>query len=146
MKRIESAQIELQIAPLIDVCFLLLFFFMATAVPNKKEGQVEIPIPHAGSTDEVFPPIEEQHLKILDNGQVLWNEAQVDGPDSAELPSLSEGLKRLKAISERSSSTVPVIIEAGDKSPYQRFIDVIVACQKSGITAVTLSSEDTDSL
>ena len=146
MKRIEAAQIELQIAPLIDVCFLLLFFFMATAVPNKKEGKVEIPVPQVGSTDESFPSIEEQHLKILNNGQVLWNEAQVDGPDSAELPSLSEGLKRLKVISERSNSTVSVIIEAGDKSPYQRFIEVIVACQKSGITAVTLSFEDTDSL
>ena len=146
MKRIEAAQIELQIAPLIDVCFLLLFFFMATSVSNKKEGRFDMPIPQAGSTDESFPPIEEQHLKILDNGQVLWNEAQVDGPESADLPSLCEGLKRLKAISDRASSSVSVIIEAGDKSSYQRFIDVIGACQKSGIHAITLSSEGTDSL
>ena len=144
MKRIESVQIELQIAPLIDVCFLLLFFFMATAVPNKKEGHIQSPLPHPGITDESFPPIEEQHLKILDDGHVFWNEAQVDGPDSVELPALSEGLRRLKAVSDRSSSAVSVIIEAGDKSPYQRLIDVIVACQKSGITSITLSSEAAD--
>jgi hypothetical protein len=39
MKRIEAAQIELQIAPLIDVCFLLLFFFHGNSGSEQEGGE-----------------------------------------------------------------------------------------------------------
>jgi biopolymer transport protein ExbD len=140
MRRTDSPQVEMQIAPLIDVCFLLLFFFMATAVPNKKEGLIEMPLQRAGSTDESFPPIEEQHVRILESGLVLWNDAALNQSDRTDLRALSDGLSRLRVVAENSNSAVSVIIEAEDKSSYQRLIDVIVACQKSGITSVALAS------
>lgn len=139
MRRIDSPQVELQIAPLIDVCFLLLFFFMATAVPEKKDGRMDMALSRLGFTEESFPAIEEQRLKILDTGEVLWNEAHIDSAENTELPLLSEGLKRLKAVAEISKAGVSVIIEAEDKASYQRLIDVIGACQRSGATAITFS-------
>ena len=40
MKHVEDVKLELQIAPLIDVVFLLLIYFMVTAALIKKEGDI----------------------------------------------------------------------------------------------------------
>ena len=134
-------QVELQIAPLIDVCFLLLFFFMATARPKSTKSHIDAAVASVGTTDQSFPPIEEQTIQILDNGQVLWNETVMGRPESKDLPLLSSSLQRLKSIADRSNSSVSIVIDPADKAPYQRIIDVMVACQKSGVTDITLATE-----
>ena len=141
MMRRESTQVELQIAPLIDVCFLLLFFFMATASPKSSRSHIDTAVASFGTTDQSFPPIEEQTIQISDNGEVLWNEAVMDQPASKDLPLLSTSLQRLKSIADRSSSSVSIVIEPGDNAPYQRIIDVMVACRRSGVTDITLATE-----
>jgi biopolymer transport protein ExbD len=141
MRRRESIQVELQIAPLIDVCFLLLFFFMATAKPKSAQAHIDAAIASLGSADDSFPPIEEQRIQILDSGQVLWNEAVIERRESKELDVLSTGLHRLKFLADRSKSSVSVVIDPADKAPYQRIIDVMVACRKAGVTAITLATE-----
>ncbi len=133
-------QVELQIAPLIDVCFLLLFFFMATARPKSAQSHIDAAVASVGTTDQSFPPIEEQTIQILDNGQVLWNEAVMGRPESKDLPLLSTSLQRLKSIADRSNSSVSIVIDPADKAPYQRIIDVMVACQRSGVTDITLAT------
>jgi biopolymer transport protein ExbD len=45
MKRTEHSQIELQIAPMIDVCFLLLFFYILTSKPVKPEADMSMTLP-----------------------------------------------------------------------------------------------------
>jgi biopolymer transport protein ExbD len=62
-------------------------------------------------------------------------------PESKDLPLLSTGLQRLKSIADRSNSSVSIVIDPADKAPYQRIIDVMVACQKSGVTDITLATE-----
>lgn len=134
-------QVELQIAPLIDVCFLLLFFFMATARPKSNESHIDAAVASVGTRDQSFPPIEEQTIQILDNGQVLWNDAVVGRPESKDLLLLSTSLQRLKSIADRSNSSVSIVIDPDDKAPYQRIIDVMVACRRSGVTDITLATE-----
>lgn len=139
--RRESIQVELQIAPLIDVCFLLLFFFLATASPNSSQSHIDTAIANVGITDQNIPPIEAQTIQILDNGQVLWNEAVIGRAESGDLPLLSSSLRRLKSIADRSRSSVSIVISPADKAPYQRIIDVMAACRKSGVTDITLATE-----
>ena len=141
MRRRESIQVELQIAPLIDVCFLLLFFFMSTARPRSSQSYIDTAIANAGTTDQSFPPIEEQTIQILDNGAVLWNEAVMSQPSSKDLSLLSISLRRLKSIADESKSSVSIIIDPADKAPYQRIIDVMVACRRSGVNEITLATE-----
>jgi biopolymer transport protein ExbD len=141
MMRRELMQVELQIAPLIDVCFLLLFFFMATARPKFTHSHIDAAVASVGTTDQSFPPIEEQTIQILDNGQVLWNDAVVGRPESKDLLLLSTSLQRLKSIADRSNSSVSIVIDPDDKAPYQRIIDVMVACRRSGVTDITLATE-----
>ena len=45
MRRAEHPQIELQIAPMIDVCFLLLFFYILTSKPVKPEADMSMTLP-----------------------------------------------------------------------------------------------------
>ena len=144
MKRTESFQVELQIAPLIDVCFLLLFFFMATARPKSTESHVALELARSGAEEDSFPPIEQQRLEILENGQVMWNESPTDRADSKDLFVLSAGLRSLREVADRAKSPVSVIINAADKAPYQRIIDVMVACQRSGIAEITFATDSVD--
>ena len=44
-KTIEDTKLELQIAPLIDVVFLLLIYFIMTAALIKKEGDISFMLP-----------------------------------------------------------------------------------------------------
>lgn len=139
--RKESIQVELQIAPLVDVCFLLLFFFMATARPKFELNHIDVAVASMSDAGESFPPVEEQTIQILDNGQVLWNEALMGLPDSRDLAALSTSLQRLKSVADRSKSTVSIVINPADKVAYQRMIDVMIACQRSGVTNITLATE-----
>ena len=44
-KHVDDVKLELQIAPLIDVVFLLLIYFMVTAALIKKEGDISFMLP-----------------------------------------------------------------------------------------------------
>ena len=55
----ESGDFGFQIAPMVDVVFVLLLFFMACAGQNIKEGffQIGLPSPSASSSEKVSTPI-----------------------------------------------------------------------------------------
>jgi biopolymer transport protein ExbD len=96
MRRIDHPQIELQIAPLIDVCFLLLFFYILTCRPELPEGTLPSSLPGTAALEEPIEIPDEQHLTVLANGQILVNEQQFDSAESHDLPQLRNFLSRLK--------------------------------------------------
>lgn len=139
--RRQSVQVEMQIAPLIDVCFLLLFFFMSTAQPKFSHASLDMAVASFGTADDNFPPIEEQTIEILENGRVRWNESIMDRPENKDLELLSTSLRRLKLIADRAKTSVSIVINPADNAPYQRIIDVMIACRRSGVTDITLATD-----
>lgn len=139
MKRVEHPQIELQIAPMIDVCFLLLFFYILTSKPVKQEADMAMTLPGTVSQDVALDIPDEQRLTIQDNGQVVLNDLPVDSPDSKDLPTLLATLKRFKEACHANKTEPLVTVDVFDNARHQRVVDVLNACAQAEITGVTFA-------
>ena len=139
MRRIEHPQIELQIAPMIDVCFLLLFFYILTSKPVKPEADVSMTLPGTVAQEQSLDIPDEQRVSIQDNGQIVLNDLPLDKPDSKELPALLATLKRFKESTDANKSQALVTVDVADRAVHQRVIDVLNACAQAGIQGVTFA-------
>lgn len=140
MKRTEHPQVEMQIAPLIDVCFLLLFFYILTSKPVKPEAEVGISLPGVVAQTESIEFPDEQRIQILETGAIVLNEESLDSPGSTGLPKLQALLCRYKESAQANKAQTLVTIDAADTSKHQRIIDVLNVCAQLGITQVTFAS------
>src|SRR3954447_17197870 len=100
MRRVEidpnEGTVGFQIAPMIDVVFVIMLFFMVMAGAVKVEKELNSQLPgtaeSSGSTDFV----DEQIITISDIGEVMLNDEPFDSASSRELPQLKATLLRLK--------------------------------------------------
>lgn len=136
-RRIEHPQIELQIAPMIDLCFLLLFFYILTSKPTKQEGDMSMTLPGSIGQSEALDIPDEQRIDIHQNGQVTLNEVTLGEPGDTELPSLVATLKRFKESADNSRSEALVTLVPHDEALHQRIVDVLNACARAKLTGVT---------
>jgi len=144
MRRIQHPLIDLQIAPMIDVCFLLLFFYIVTSKPIIPEADMSMTLPGTVAQDDSVDMPDEQRIVIQDNGQVIINELPVDSPESRDLPQLLSTLKRFKEASDANKSQPMITIDAQDGCRHQRIVDVLNACAQASITGVTFADDSED--
>lgn len=140
MRHVEHPQIELQIAPMIDVCFLLLFFYIVSSKPIKPEADMSMTLPGTVSQEESVDIPDEQRITIQDSGQIVLNDLSVDTPQSRELPALLKTLTRFKESADANKSTALITIDAADRCDHQRIVDVLNICAQAGIQGVTFSA------
>ncbi|MEI8284343.1 MAG: biopolymer transporter ExbD [bacterium] len=139
MKRLEHPQIELQIAPMIDVCFLLLFFYILTSKPVKEESDMTMTLPGTIPQEQTLEIPDEQRLIIQDNGQILLNDLPLDQIESHDLPALLSTLKRFKESAVANKTEALITLDVGDNAVHQRVVDVLNACALAGIQGVTFA-------
>lgn len=139
MKRIDHPQIELQIAPMIDVCFLLLFFYILTSKPVKPEADMSMTLPGTVAQEDALDIPDEQRIAIQDNGQIVLNDLALDKPDNQELPALLATLKRFKETADANKSQALITLDVSDNAVHQRVVDVLNACAMAGIQGVTFA-------
>ena len=139
MKRTEHPQIDLQIAPMIDVCFLLLFFYILTSKPVKPEADMSMTLPGTAAQDVALDIPDEQRITIQENGQVVLNDLALDNPASKELPALFSTLKRFKQSADANKSEALITIDVDDSARHQRVVDVLDVCARAGIRGVTFA-------
>ena len=140
MKRVEHSQIDLQIAPMIDVCFLLLFFYILTSKPVKPEADMSMTLPGTVLQEENLEIPDEQRITIQEDGQVVLNDLPMDNPLSRELPALLKTLARFKETAGANRSEALVTVDAADGSHHQRIVDVLNVCAQAGIQGVTFAA------
>jgi len=139
VKRMEHPQVEMQIAPLIDVCFLLLFFYILTSKPVQPEADIGVNLPGTVSQEEPFELPDEQRVEILESGQIVLNEQNLEPPESTELPRLRAVLTRYEESIRANKGHALVTLEAADRAKHQRIVDVLNVCAQAGITDVTFA-------
>ncbi|MCX6964838.1 MAG: biopolymer transporter ExbD [Verrucomicrobia bacterium] len=139
MKRVEHPQIELQIAPMIDVCFLLLFFYILPSKPVKQEADMTMTLPGTVSQEQSLEIPDEQRVTIQDNGQVILNDMPLDKPDSKDLPTLFATLKRFKESCKANKTEAMVTVDVADNAQHQRVVDVLNICAQAEIGGVTFA-------
>jgi biopolymer transport protein ExbD len=143
--RKESAEINLgfQIAPMIDVVFVILLFFIVQA------SAIQVETAHVTKLPGVAGPVElpgEIAIRIEDDGQVYLNDDPLDTPEAKNLPELASNLSQLRASSDATSSKVLVTIYANELARYQRVVDVLDALSRARISDVTFQGVDFDFL
>lgn len=140
----EKDEPALDISSLIDVCFLLLIYFLVTTQIVRKEQELSTTIPSfclTGTPPEISP------LRILleANGSVsIKNETGLielveTNPDLRKLPHLSERLKLHKSISDVSGHKTLVQLQVNGETAQQRVIDVLNALAGANITEITFT-------
>ena len=142
MRRTEHPQIELQIAPMIDVCFLLLFFYILTSKPVQPEADINMTLPGTVAQEASLEIPDEQRISILENGQIVLNDLPLDEPHSRELPALRKTLTRFKESVDANKSEALITVDAADGSQHQRIVDVLNACARAGIRGVTFAASE----
>jgi biopolymer transport protein ExbD len=128
-----DGEFGLQIAPMLDILFVLLLFFMVSAGAQKHEASIETQLPGSGQSPGPLVPVQ---VTIDADGQVSVNSAPVDGPTDSKL---TETISRLKAIIA-SNANQPIIIVPTPSTRQQRVVDVLDACAAAGVKNLAFGS------
>lgn len=134
-----SAEVNLgfQIAPMIDVVFVIMLYFMVMAGAVKVENAHNTKLPGDGPET---PTPDEIAIGIEDDGQLYLNEDPLDGPGVKLLPELASNLNQLRESSEASRSEVLVTVYANEQAKYERIVDVLDALSRARIANVTFQA------
>jgi biopolymer transport protein ExbD len=138
-KEVHPDELPFQIAPMIDIIFILILFFMVTAGAQKVENHLTIRLP-GDPGQPILNMIDEQIVQIDTNGQVTLNDQTFDSPADKEMPGLKQTLTRFKEISDMNKSTALLTISSSPHAKYERVIDVLNACAAAKIEGVTFAS------
>ncbi|HEY0944833.1 MAG TPA: biopolymer transporter ExbD [Opitutaceae bacterium] len=136
-----NPDVGFQIAPMIDVVFVILVFFMALAAQIKVEQILQTKLPGISVANTSTEFVDEQILQIDEAGEVTLNDEAYDSAASREMPQLKGTLMRLKASSDAAKSKVVVTLVSHPDSPYYRTIDVLNALALAGISNVTFTAD-----
>ncbi len=137
-----SADMGFQIAPMIDVVFVILVFFMSLTATIKIEAELNTRLPGGISTAAAVDFPDEQTIAIETDGQVLLNDAPFDAPNDPSLPTLFNTLLRLKENADNAQTKLLITISSAPQAPYHRTIDVLNALAAAGISNVTFTVDD----
>ena len=134
---------ELNISSMIDICFLLLIYFLVTTTIKKKERDVDMALPSAAPSD-AQPDIQPMFIKIDVNGTIYLNHGPAQeildsDAGSNELPQLQQRLETYASAARTADSQPLVQIYVEGDAKQQRVVDVLNALGKEGIEKVTFT-------
>lgn len=133
----EDGDAGFQIAPMVDVVFVLLLFFMASAGSQIIEKELNINLP-SGRSDASQPgtPSTPIIIDIFPDGQVQLNNRTYDSPANKDLPELRAWLKDTI---DKFGDKDPVIIRPDPQTKHERIMDVLNAAAAAGVKNLTFS-------
>ncbi len=120
---------------MVDVVFVLLLFFMASASSQviEKELNINLPSGRAAPGLGMTTPI---IIDIFPDGSIQSSDRRFDTPASKDLPELKAWLK--DTISKYGDKD-PVIIRPDPQTRHERVMDVLNAASASGVTKLSFS-------
>jgi biopolymer transport protein ExbD len=121
----------MQLAPMIDIVFLLLIFFIVTWQFTRSETELNVSVPTAEEGSDLNRPKGEIIINVLPDGTI-----RVEGL-TVNLPQLHE---KLSAIAKQYENQ-PVRIRGDGQVAYQRIVEVIDTCQKAGIWNISFATQ-----
>ncbi len=126
-----GGEIGFQIAPMVDVVFVIMLFFMANAGMQVSETELGLTLPgdSRGAPGINVPQV----ISIQSDGNVTLDNRVFDTPDSKNMPQLRQ---RLRELIDRFPET-PVIIKPEPSVRHERVIDVLNAAAAAGVKNLT---------
>jgi biopolymer transport protein ExbD len=146
MRRIESnfneGNVGFQIAPMIDVVFVIMLFFMVMAGAVKVEKELNTQLPGTVESKTSTDFVDEQIINIADDGGITLNDEPFDSATSNDLPQLKATLMRLKQNADEVKTPTMVTIVSDPAAKYSRTINVLDALAIAKIDNVTFTVSD----
>ena len=131
-----------QIAPMVDVVFVIMLFFMVMAGAVKVENELSTKLPGSAESSSATEFNDETIISISDEGEVSLNDEPFDTPESADLPQHRATLMRLKENADNAHQPAIVTIVSDAHAKYSRTIDILNALAAAKITNVTFNVEE----
>lgn len=121
---------NIQMAPLIDIVFLTLIFFMTLSIFNQLESELNISIPKAKESKEAMRSPGEIIINVTKDGTVIVNQKKLSYDD-------------LKTMLQKISTlfpSQPVIIRADENTFHKFVINILDACANADIWNISFST------
>ena len=145
-RRKGNAEVNLgfQIAPMIDVVFVILLFFIVQASDIQVENAHVTKLPGTIESDKNTVLPDEIAVRIEDDGQVYLNDDPLDSLTTKELPEFASNMNQLRENSDAAKSEVLVTIYANELARYERVVDVLDALSRAKVSNVTFQAGSPD--
>jgi biopolymer transport protein ExbD len=130
-----SERPQIQMAPLIDVVFLLLIFFMSASIFYQLETEINITVPTAEKASETMRAPGEIIINVRKDGTIVVNQRQLSRED------LRQMLGRIAQLYKGQ----PVIIRADRQTYHEDVVGVLDICAGAdiwNISFATMREED----
>ena len=121
---------ELELAPMIDVVFLLLIFFIVTWQFARFERDMDISVPSAEEAQDTDRQTGEIIVNVLEDGSIILNGRNVNQ---------TELLAKLQAICEAYPDQA-VILRGSSDADFQSIMNVLDQIKKAGIWNVAFAT------
>ena len=131
----EDGDIGFQIAPIVDVVFVLMLFFMASAGAQVVEKELSINLPSRTAEKNSDTPILPIVVAIAADGTVQINGTTYDSPESPDLPQTRDQLKSMLEFGNQN----PVIIAPAPEARQESIVRVLNAAAAAGVKKLTFS-------
>jgi biopolymer transport protein ExbD len=123
----EEGEFGLQIAPMLDILFVLLLFFMVSAGANEKEQELGVKVPGTGPGKADGTKMTPIVIRIDADGSVFFNDTPTGAPNDALLMDLRSMLERMVQAYSNPEDQDPVIISPSARTPHNRIVSVLDA-------------------
>lgn len=127
-KRLDTGKPEITMAPLIDVIFLLLIFFMVTTVFPENKGLV-IAKPESENTKQLSP--DQIEFLIDDNNQIYFQKEKL---------ALSDVTRIVKQELEVKPD-ISILLKVDKLSTTEIFIKAMDACKAGGASNISIATD-----
>lgn len=120
-----------QMAPLIDIVFLTLVFFMTISIFNQQETEINISVPQAQESKDAARSPGEIIINIDTDGRFVVNQKELS----------QEALEKMLV---RVSTLFPdqsIIIRADENTVHKHTINALDACAKAGIWNISFATK-----
>ncbi len=130
-------------SPLIDICFLLLIYFLVAATIAPRESDLTLALP--GSQQKAgSPEIEPLLIRIAENGAIEAGSlgfplAMDQDAGQRDLPLLRSHLEFYAAAAQAADSMPLVKLEPSPETNHQRLMDVLNTLAAAGIRSVSFT-------
>lgn len=129
-KHEQEEAVGLQLAPLIDIVFLTLVFFMTTAVFTSLESELDIQLPTADSSTEIERSRGEIYINLKSDGSIVLNDRELS------VPELQDVLYRVAENAPGAS----IIIRGDREAALEGAIAILNCCRNADIQDVSFAA------
>lgn len=129
----QRENVDINLASLIDVVFVLLLFFVVTTTFTR-ETQLRVELPEAASAEKA-PADQDKLVEITISAEGVYSVNNHLLPNS-DLATLSEAIERESG----GDNTLPLAISADGKTPHQAVVTAMDAAGKLGFSQLRMTT------